>query len=132
MPGCNCRKCTSSMNERIRKIPRPEPRSKFSGASGSGTAANSGNITTSNAFDLIVGFCENDTNGSLGVTPGAGWTQRELVDGQSVCDQIVSSTGTYAFSATIAGSVSWGAYILAFQAAAAPAPGTGGVVCIMQ
>jgi hypothetical protein len=100
-------------------------------ATGTGTAANSGNVTTTNASDLLVGFCENDTNGALSVTPGAGWTQRELVDGESLCDQIVSSTGTYAFSATIGGSVSWGAGILAFKAGASVGAAKP-VICIMQ
>ena len=41
VPGCSCRKCTSSMNDRMRKMPRPVPRSRFSGASGSGSVSGS-------------------------------------------------------------------------------------------
>src|SRR5271170_7886928 len=41
VPGCNCRKFTSSMKALIRKIPRPEPRRIFSGARGSGILSGS-------------------------------------------------------------------------------------------
>jgi hypothetical protein len=101
-------------------------------ATGSGTAANSGNITTSNAADLLVGFSENETNGGFSVSPGAGWTQRELEDGVSACDQIISSAGTYAFSSTIGGTASWSASIAAFKGAAPAGASAQPVVCIMQ
>src|SRR5579864_2076285 len=39
VPGCRVRKRTSSMNDRMRKIPRPDCFSRFSGASGSGISA---------------------------------------------------------------------------------------------
>jgi len=41
VPGCNCRKFTSSMKALIRKIPRPDPRRIFSGANGSGILSGS-------------------------------------------------------------------------------------------
>src|SRR5579863_5545878 len=41
VPGCRWRKCTSSMKERMRKMPRPVPRMRFSGSRGSGSVAGS-------------------------------------------------------------------------------------------
>src|SRR5260370_7896153 len=38
VPGSRVRNCTSSINDRMRKIPRPDCFSKFSGASGLGTS----------------------------------------------------------------------------------------------
>src|SRR5579859_3476146 len=39
VPGARVRNCTSSIKERMRKIPRPDCFSKFSGASGLGTSS---------------------------------------------------------------------------------------------
>ena len=59
MPVWEGRICTSSINERIRKIPRPEVFNRFSGANGSGILAGIRTftlITDSDHQIMAVGF----------------------------------------------------------------------------
>jgi len=72
-------------------------------ASGEGTAttASSGSVTTTHANELLFGACYN-----FGTTkgPGSGFTQRVLTgDSDNAEDEIVSSTGTYAATASVSG-----------------------------
>jgi hypothetical protein len=81
-----------------------------------GTAYNSGNIITAQNVELLIGVVANDTANSLVNTPAGGWTARVNSVGLIfVCDQITSSSGTYAFSGSLSSSVMWMADIAGFQ-----------------
>jgi hypothetical protein len=99
-------------------------------ASSFGTAASSGNITTS-ATGLLLGLVENDTNGAVVISLGGTWTQRQIIDGLVLADTIVQPAGTYAMTATYASSVLWSCSIMEFNdlAAAAPSGGHQSIVC---
>lgn len=77
-------------------------------ATGSSTAPNSGNVTTVQATELILGFVSNSTTNGLTITPGSGFTSRETVNGNTYLeDKVVGATGTYSASATLSSSVPW-------------------------
>jgi hypothetical protein len=89
------------------------PLDVFSGASGSGTAANSGAATTTSANELIFG-----TGSTSSVTTGAGsgFSNRIINSfGDISEDRIVSSTGSYNATATMT-SGSWVMQMVAFKA----------------
>jgi hypothetical protein len=88
-------------------------------SSSNSNSPNSGNVLTSQAVELLIGFCCNETVGGLINTPAAGWTSRASDGDLFVCDQVTSSAGTYAFSSTLSSSVAWGAYISAFRSSPA-------------
>lgn len=99
-----------------------------SGAQGTGTISNSGNIITAQASELLVGFTENETTSGTANTPNAGFsavraftTNRDLY----LYDQTVSSTGTYSFGSTWGVSVGWGDFIAAFKAPLSVTPFSG-------
>lgn len=84
----------------------------------SNTSPSSGNLTTANASDLLVGIiiCGNG-NGAL--TAGSGWTLDQSVVNKAFAEyQIVSATGSYAANGTLAASDNWNALIAAYKAAA--------------
>lgn len=90
------------------------------------TTPNSGNITTAQTKEVLAGFCENESLDGLSNTPDAGWTARANASGNLFyCDQIVSATGTYAYSSVLSSSVAWGAYIAGFKAAVVGQPFSG-------
>jgi hypothetical protein len=99
-------------------------------ASGSkSTSLNSGNITTTNASDLLFGLGDyNSTSTTL--TAGSGYTmEKTLAVTTSVGaeDQVVSATGTYSASMTASGSAQFNIMqIAAFKATAPPPPTCGG------
>lgn len=96
---------------------------------GTGTSKSSGNVTATGLSDLLIALSDDVTGGST-ETPGAGWTLRETGAFSEMLTRIVSP-GTYAYTSTMSGSVTWGAYVVAFKGTAtlgAAKP----VVCIMQ
>lgn len=92
------------------------------GATGNSTTANSGNLTTTQADELLIGFAERST--STFVATG-GFTIEEAVPAApnsflAAMDLIVSATGTYSCGATFA-SGDWSAGLATFKAAGAGA-----------
>lgn len=99
-------------------------------ASGSAAGADSGNLTTSSASCLLIGF-EGNVTGATTFTPGAGWTVRETADGKA--SEKIVTPGTYSYSGTYSPSVNWGLNVIAFKApGGAPPAGGKSVVCVMQ
>jgi chitodextrinase len=84
-------------------------------ASGSATTANSGNVTTTSANELIYGA--GMTGGGFSSTPINGFTTRVLTqpDTDIAIDKNVTSTGTYSATATVSGS--WLMQAVGFKAA---------------
>jgi hypothetical protein len=90
------------------------------GASGSGSTAGSGSVTTTTANDLLIGA---DIVTSITSGPGAGYTKRILTspNGDIAEDRIVTAAGSYSASA----SMTSGKYVMqmvAFRAAGAGTP----------
>jgi chitodextrinase len=85
------------------------------GATGVGTALDSGSVTTTTAAELIVGANElgNGTD-----QPGAGFTQRVYTAAAHILeDKIVSATGSYSATATQISSAYWVMVVATFRAA---------------
>jgi outer membrane protein assembly factor BamB len=86
-------------------------------SSGSGAAATSGAVTTTNANDLLVGA---DTVNSSTLGPGSGFTSRMITspDGDVAEDRTVTAIGSYSATAPLqsAGSVAWVMQMVAFRA----------------
>jgi chitodextrinase len=102
-------------------------------ASGTGTTADSGGATTTNANDLLFGA--NMTTGSTS-GPGTGFTSRVITwpDGDIAEDQVVSTTGAYHATAGMDGSP-WVMQMAAFRSQPADsqpptAPGSLGATAI--
>jgi hypothetical protein len=90
-------------------------------SSTTGTALNSGSVTTTNANDLLVG---SDVV-AFGITAaGSGYTQRVLSAGNTEEDEIVTSAGSYSASATQSPSGWWIMQLTAFKAASTSINGT--------
>jgi concanavalin A-like lectin/glucanase superfamily protein/Big-like domain-containing protein len=87
-------------------------------ASGSGRTASSGNATTTNANDLIVGA---NTVVSITSGPGSGYTKRLLSSpqGNILEDQAVSRTGSYSATAPLSLSGKWIMQMMAFRSGSA-------------
>jgi hypothetical protein len=84
---------------------------------GSSTSANSGNITTATAGELLIGFSSwVSGSGSTWTLPG-GWTSRQNHNSDGLVADQIATSGTYSFNPTIDASVTCGAYIAAFKAA---------------
>jgi len=98
---------------------------QYAGASGaSGTALNSGNVTTTQATEMLIGW--GSAWNSVTFTPGTNFTERTDNYAASLEDRYVTSTGTYAATFTASGeSGGWTAIIATFGAQGAPpaAPG---------
>lgn len=89
-------------------------------ANGTSTALNSGNLTTANPADLLIGGLISGSGGAI--TAGSGWTMvQSSATGNPASvgleEQIVSSTGTYAATAT-SSSGRWASILVAFKASA--------------
>ena len=83
---------------------------------GLGTAVDSGNITTTQADELLFGAAS--VSGSKDFTPGADYTERqEIVQKISTEDRIVSSTLTDSADWTISANDTYGAAIVSFKGA---------------
>ena len=94
---------------------RPAPLDVTAAASGSGTAASSGSATTTSANELIVGA---NTVKQHNTAAGSGFTQRILTspNGDLAEDQIVTTAGSYAATATLSGGA-WVMQMATFSAA---------------
>lgn len=92
-------------------------------ASGSSTAPASGNLTTTNANDLLIGGIVWPSHSTTLSGTTTGFTQETKQNGGNNSElqaayQIVSATGSYSFSGTLSASKPWAAGIAAFKAAA--------------
>ncbi len=87
--------------------------------SGFGGTGSTASLTTTNAIDLIISVCGDDTGHVH--TPGAGYTSRDAlstgVPGGIFMDQIVSETGSFDGSNTFANQT-WSEVTVAFVGAA--------------
>jgi hypothetical protein len=90
------------------------------GASGNGTTASSGTITTSYPYDLLFGA---DYVSSFTNAPGDGYVTRIVTspDGDIAEDQIVTATGTYTGTALISNG-NWIMQTIALRGAGLPPP----------
>jgi len=84
------------------------------GASGSGTAANSGPAATTIANELIFGA---DTVATLTGAPGSGFTSRIITvpDGDIAEDKVMTTAGSNSATATLNGSGPWVMQMVAFK-----------------
>jgi hypothetical protein len=86
-----------------------------------GTTTTSGTVATTNANDLLLAanYVQTSTKGA-----GTGFAQRLLTepDGDIVEDNVVSTTGSYNASASLANPGWWVMQIVAFRAAGSPEP----------
>jgi hypothetical protein len=84
------------------------------GNSGSSSTSSSGNLTTTNANDLLVGvnYVQGTTSG-----PGSGYTQRYIIHGNILQDRTTTTTGTYSATAPFSPSGWWVMQVAAFKAA---------------
>jgi hypothetical protein len=84
------------------------------GASGSGTAANSGSATTTSASELIFGA--NTVATSTGAA-GSGFTQRIITspDGDIAEDKVVTTAGSNSATATLTSSGPWVMQMVTFK-----------------
>lgn len=90
------------------------------GGTGTTVAMTSGNITTTNANDLLV--AGNYLGGST-TAPGAGYTQRQLTSLSSIYeDQVVNAAGVYAGTATQSATGWYVFQVAAFKAATSTGP----------
>ena len=95
---------------------------------GFGTAASSGNITTTIADALLIGTTVTENTAGTPIAPGTDWTEVvETARGSNTPanghleERIVAATGTYAATATLTSSTNWATQICGFAAAAIPA-----------
>jgi hypothetical protein len=91
-------------------------------ATGAGTSANSGKVTTTANGDLLIGVIT--TANEANITPGSGFalegTVPALPNAKLVVEDAVQATaGANAATVTLSASDSWGAALVAFKAAAA-------------
>ncbi len=90
------------------------PLDKAVGAAGTGTAANSGSVSTTAASELIFGA---GTSGSKFTAAGSGFTSRMInLYGNIAEDKTVNATGSYSATATEASGV-WVMQVATFKAA---------------
>lgn len=97
-------------------------------ANGTSTAINSGNLTTTNANDTLVGGIFVTTSGGGTLTPGASFTlevNNASTSHRGLEDRNVNATGAYAATATYSSSQTWICHLLALkQLSAAPVVAT--------
>ena len=91
------------------------------GASGSGSAANSGSATTTSANELIFGA---DIVATTTTAAGSGFTSRIITspDGDIAEDKVATTAGSNSATATLSGSGAWVMQMATFSAAAVAAP----------
>ncbi len=100
-----------------RNVATTNPLDVAAGATGTGATANSGNVTTTNANDLLVGF--NYVQTYTG-NAGTGFTERRVTsDGNLLEDRNVTAVGSYSATST-QGSGWWIMQIVAFRAGFGP------------
>jgi hypothetical protein len=84
-------------------------------ASGTSTSANSGPVTTTTAHELVFGA--GITTGGFSA-PGANFTNRIITspDLDIAEDRLVTATGSYSATASLAGSAAWVMQVATFKA----------------
>ncbi|HEX8837415.1 MAG TPA: Ig-like domain-containing protein [Candidatus Acidoferrum sp.] len=87
-------------------------------AQGSNASPNSGNLTTNNGGDLLLGIVVTTNSGTF--TAGTGYTIEDTVPAPPnakliVEDQLQSSAGTASAAVTLGGADNWGAGLAAFR-----------------
>ena len=105
-------------------ISTTNPLDVTAGASGSGTAASSGTVATTNATDLLVGANQVQ---NVTTAAGSGYTKRLITspNGDILEDRIVTAAGSYSATASIA-SAGWIMEMVAFRGATGGGGGGGG------
>ena len=90
-------------------------------ASGNGTSANSGTVTTTAASELIFGA---GMTGGVFSAAGTNFTNRIITaqDGDIAEDRFVTTTGSYSATASLGGSAAWLMQVATFKAAGRAAP----------
>src|SRR5262249_11464060 len=93
----------------------------ISGASGSGTAANSGSATTNLANELIFGA---NMVATTTASAGTGFTSRIITspDGDIAEDKVVTTAGSNSATATLGSSGPWVMQMVAFSVVSGPVP----------
>jgi hypothetical protein len=92
--------------------PTPPPTGRASTAPT--TTATSNPVTTTNPTDLLFAFFHSD-NGAV-QTIGSGWTGRPSNTNPNAEDQIVTATGTYSATMTLAPAANYVAFLVPFHA----------------
>lgn len=89
---------------------------------GAGTSPSSGNITTTQAEEILIGATTNG-NTPQTLTMGSGWTRLgNHISGAKSGDfgySIKAATGTYVFDGTFGGNAEWASCIASYKAPAA-------------
>lgn len=107
-------------------IKTTSPLLQVNAGTGFGTAANSGNITTTIADTLLLGSGTIENSAGDPIAPGTNWT--EVLDTASGAntpatghleERMPNATGTYNATATLTSSTNWAWQIAAFEGAAA-------------
>ena len=90
-------------------------------ATGNSATSTSGAVLTTNAMDLLVGA---NVVWTRTTAPGSGFTQRMITspDGDIAQDRVVTATGSYSASASLASAGPWIMDLVAFRAAGTAAP----------
>jgi hypothetical protein len=89
----------------------------------SGTAANSGNVTTTETDELLFGMVNEFASGTVTIAADGSYTLRQKYENNSTqmtfgsADQIVTATGTYSAAFTLGSSCGWISRILTFKTA---------------
>ena len=106
---------------------------KTNSANGTSTSPNSGNVTTTNNNELLIGFMGCVTGNNETFTAGTGWTNLSSNSTgttshvpSNLMQQIVSSTGTYSANASMTASSLWLSGIITFSDTTISGGGGGG------
>jgi len=87
----------------------------------SGTAFNSGSVTTTQPYALLIGAVANNTQNSQTVTAKGGFTAQTTVSGNGqLADAILAMEGTATYSGTLTTSSIWNCAVAVFYAAWQP------------
>jgi len=95
------------------------------GVANTGTAANSGSVTTTAANDLVVGFVAGHNNAQAITVTSPGYTNQpqQTTTGTNIATvitgvQVLASPGAQAFSGSFGSSMYWSSGIATFKAGA--------------
>ena len=97
-------------------VDKTNPFDQSANANGFGTAVDSGPFTTTSPTELLV-------SGSMtfdAQSAGVGWTSRSTFSSGLTQDRVVTSTGSYNATATVASNQSWMIQAASFRAAQVP------------
>lgn len=98
------------------------PLDQTASATGTSTSPSSGNVTTTVANELILGFVSNSNTNGLTITPGSGFSTRQTVNGNTYLeDKTVTATGVNAATATLSSSKPWFAAVVTLKGTQLPA-----------